>query len=108
MGLFDFNRDGKTSFSERFFVYGLFMAAMNDSSSTDNYEWRDSCEDGFADGVDPEDYETEEEYMEALSEEKYGWREFCEDGSEYDIDPEEYETEDEYMEALEYERDFDF
>ena len=63
--------------------------------------WRDCCEDGFGYGIDPEDYETEDEYNEALNEAKYGWREYCEDGVEFGIDPEDYETEEEYNEALE-------
>ena len=36
----------------------------------DKYEWRDYCEDGSDYDIYPEDYETEEEYMEALQEAK--------------------------------------
>ena len=36
------------------------------------YEWRLYCEDGDDFGVDPDDYETEEEYEEALKEAKHG------------------------------------
>ena len=70
----------------------------------EKYGWRENCEDGSEFGLDPEDYETEEEYEEALEEEKYGWRETCEDGSEFGLDPEDYETEEEYEEALEEEK----
>ena len=59
-----------------------------------------TCEDGSGYGLDPEDYETEEEYEEALNNEKYAWRLTCEDGYEYGLDPEDYETEDEYNDAL--------
>ena len=66
--------------------------------SRDDYEWREDY-DGEYD-VDLEDYETEEEYLEALDEEKYGWRDTAEDGDEYGLDPEDYETEEEYLDAL--------
>ena len=32
----------------------------------EEYDWRDTCEDGSDFDIDPEDYETEEEYEEAL------------------------------------------
>lgn len=66
----------------------------------DEYSWRDECEEGIEYGVDPEDYEDEDEYEEALNEVKYGWRDECEEGIEYGVDPEDYETEEEYEEAL--------
>lgn len=65
------------------------------------YAWRLNCEDGSAYGIDPNDYETRDEYNEALNREKHGWRDYCEDGSDYGISPEDYETEEEYDEALE-------
>lgn len=64
------------------------------------YAWRLNCEDGSEYGISPEDYETRDEYHEALHQEKYAWRDYCEDGREYGIDPEDYETEDEYQDAL--------
>ena len=111
MGLFDFNRDGKTDLFEHALAFGLFQATMGEKDRSsifnDGYSWRDYCEDGFEYGVDPEDYETEEEYMEALNAEKYGWRDYCEDGEEYGLNPKDFETEEEYMEALENEMYFD-
>ena len=65
------------------------------------YAWRLNCEDGSAYGIDPNDYETRDEYNEALRREKHGWRDYCEDGSDYGISPEDYETQEEYDEALE-------
>ena len=62
--------------------------------------WRRHCKKGKQYGVDPLDYETEEEYNEALNEARYAWRDTCEDGSEYDLDPEDFETEEEYEDAL--------
>ncbi len=41
-----------------------------DNVGTSQYEWRETCEDGSEYLVFPEDYETEEEYMEALEEAK--------------------------------------
>lgn len=65
------------------------------------YAWRLNCEDGSAYGVDPNDYETRDEYNEALNKERHGWRDYCEDGSDYGISPEDYETEEEYNAAIE-------
>lgn len=70
------------------------------SSHTDDYSWREECEEGLEYGIDAEDYETQEEYEEALQEAKYEWREECEEGLEYGIDAEDYETQEEYEEAL--------
>ena len=32
------------------------------------YGWRDTCDDGSDYGINPEEYETEDEYLEALGE----------------------------------------
>ncbi|MCQ4023303.1 MULTISPECIES: hypothetical protein [unclassified Ruminococcus] len=117
-GLFDFNGDGKEDFLETGFAYNFIRKQMKkdktdgsfsytDSSNSSykgyqDYSWRETCEDGYDYGVDPEDYETEEEYEEALKEAKYGWRDTCDDNdNDYGVDPEDYETEEEYEEALE-------
>ena len=90
--------------------------------------WRESCEDGSAYGVSPEDYDNADDYEDALrsanqasstqhdtciesTDEKnqskahpgnqYRWRLHCEDGSKYGIFPENYETADDYEDALE-------
>lgn len=120
-GMFDFNRDGKEDFGELWIAQKIFEDCTKEEKSHHDYSsdyiyhsvldddddaidtsWRDFCEDGSEFDLDPEDYETEEEYEEALEEakEKVAWREFCEDGSDVLIDPEDYETEDEYNEAL--------
>ena len=116
-GLFDFNGDGKTDLGEEFIAYKIFEECMkgnddtNDDFSLDDdldldlisskdYSWRSYCEDGSEFCIFPEDYETEEEYEEALNEAKYAWRNTCEDGSDAGIFPDDYETEDEYTEAL--------
>ena len=51
--------------------------------------------------IDPEDFDTEEEYLEAVQKEKYAWRDLTFDGLEFGIDPEDYETEEEYNDAVE-------
>ncbi len=117
-GMFDFNRDGKEDFGEQWLAFKIFEECtkeekdtsyhssydpvfdFDDDSSIDT-SWREYCEDGSEFGVDPEDYETEDEYEEALETAKVAWRDTCEDGSEFSVDPEDYETEDEYNEALE-------
>lgn len=114
-GLFDFNGDGKTDLGEEFIAYKIFEQCMKKSDDADDdfsldedldiipskdYSWRSYCEDGTEFCIFPEDYETEEEYEEALNEAKYAWRDTCEDGSDYGLIPEDYETEEEYSEAL--------
>lgn len=119
-GLFDFNGDGKTTWDEEYLAFKIFEECtkeeendfdndfdsdlFDDTDISDKYEWRLYCEDGFEFGVDPEDYETEEEYNEALNEAKYGWRDNCESVLDTGVDPEDFETEDEYQDALEEER----
>ncbi len=68
------------------------------------YAWRLNCEDGSEYGISPEDFETRDEYHEALHRVKYAWREWCEDGTDFGVDPDNFETEDEYEEALEDEK----
>ncbi len=108
-GLFDFNGDGSTDLGEEWIAFNIFEDTMKTDAAddclfdddADDDSWREFAEDSSEYGIDPEDYETEEEYEEALEEAKYGWRDTAEDGSEYGIDPEDYETEEEYEEALE-------
>lgn len=71
-----------------------------DTSDSED-DWRDEHDEGYEYDVDPNDYETEDEYLDALEEAKYGWRETYEGDTDYDVDPEDYETEEEYLEALE-------
>lgn len=79
----------------------LYIDTASYSKPRDNrYAWRLNCEDGSSFGIDPDDYETRDEYNAALHREKYGWRSYCEDGSDYGIEPDDYETEEEYEDAL--------
>ena len=129
-GMFDFNGDGKTDFGEEWVGYMIINDCMKEEK-TSHYtgggsnllydsldddaidpiispsglagsdEWKLTCEDGSDYGIYPEDYETEEEYMEALEEARAAWREGCDEAEEYGLNPEDYETEDEYADALE-------
>lgn len=75
-GLFDFNRDGKEDLTEQWVAHKIFeecaTAAARHSNVLDEKDtsWRDFCEDGWEYGVAPEDYDTEEEYEDALEEAK--------------------------------------
>ncbi len=87
-------------------VYQSSYVGSHDSNpfyapKDNKYAWRLNCEDGSEYGISPEDYETRDEYHEALHREKYAWRDYCDDGSAYGVDPEDYETEEEYEDALE-------
>lgn len=66
------------------------------------YTWRNHCADGSAYGIDPLDYETEQEYNQAIYDEKYAWRSWAAyDGEKYGIDPTSFECEDDFYAAVE-------
>lgn len=73
----------------------------DDNDDNDDDDWRDNVEDGTEYLLDPDDYDTEDEYLEALEEAKYGWRDQAIEGLEFGIPAEAYETEDEYYDAVE-------
>lgn len=115
-GLFDFNGDGKTDLGEEFLALKIFENCIKDNDDTrfseendvyanpipsKNYSWRAYCEDGAEFGLFPEDFESEEEYMEALEVAKNAWRDACDVGAEFGLYPEDFETEEEYADALE-------
>lgn len=79
-GFFDFDGDGNEDLSEEWIGYQI----LEDGS------WRDLCEDGSAYDVFPEDYETEDEYEDALSEAKANWRDICDAG----LSPENFDSRD--------------
>lgn len=76
MSIFDLNGDGKLDLMEHFLEYETFQS-INDkvtrshSNNYNNTDWRETCEDGYDYGLDPYDYETEDEYMDALEDERY-------------------------------------
>ncbi len=101
----DFDMDGDHDIIDD----AMFFTFLDELEKEDNDDfdldidddWRDDCDDGDEFGINPEDYDSLDEYEEALEEAKYLWRDNCEDGSDYDIDPEDFETLDEYTAALE-------
>lgn len=87
--------------------------------------WREHCEDGSAYGISPYDYESADDYADALNQAKSKplemvstnkdtpspqsdqqgmkqnrWRLYCEHGSEYGVFPENYNSADDYNDAL--------
>lgn len=71
MGLFDFDGDGKITPWEDFLEYSLFEKYANDGTGESGIglfadDHRDDCKDGSEYGIDPWDYDTLEEYEEAL------------------------------------------
>jgi hypothetical protein len=117
--IFDFNGDGKTSLGEKYIAYKIFeecnkdeddsyddfdLDLLDNTDDSEKYAWRDSCEYDYKVGVNPYDYETEEEYDKAVYEAKYGWRDYCESYYDTGVDPDDYETEEEYEEALNEEK----
>ena len=112
-GFFDFNGDGKTTWDEEWIAYKIIEDVERETRAEDSnyspvllddediYAWRETVEENDYD-IDPCDFETEEEYLDAIdeAEETYGWRNYVAENN-YDIDPREYETEEEYLDAVE-------
>lgn len=88
-GLFDINGDGKTDIGEEWLGFMIINECMKgeeescsgshffinfetdkDSALGKKINWRDYCEDGSDYGVDPYDFDDEDEYNEALEEAK--------------------------------------
>ncbi|WMJ22901.1 hypothetical protein RBG61_13050 [Paludicola sp. MB14-C6] len=100
-GVFDFNGDGKTTLDEVFIASKFFEKTTKEDNETDdisfdndldfssnaseNNEWQDFCDDSEELGISPEDYETEDEYNEALEEAEYAWNNGCDDGYDENI-----------------------
>lgn len=112
-GLFDFDGDGKTSMFETFLAYKMFEECTKEDEDEDEDEsfdpdpdsdtelsWRDFCDSDPEHGIDPEDYESEEEYEEALREAELRERDFCRSDPEYGAESNDYETEEENIWAL--------
>ena len=124
-GLFDFNGDGKTTWDEEWVAYMIMQDIAKENEKEDssyrshstnhhifdwydnetdedceNDEWRLSAVDNDY-GIDPYDYDTEDEYLEAIEEaEKDEWRLSAVD-NDYGIDPYDYDIEEDYLEAIE-------
>ncbi|MCD8055511.1 MAG: hypothetical protein LUE25_02160 [Clostridiales bacterium] len=71
------------------------------------FSWRRDCPDGSKYGLNPLNFETDEEYRSALLNRKYGWRtwRWNIDGAEkYGLDVTAYETHEEFVAALDEKR----
>ena len=65
------------------------------------YAWRNGCADGSAYNIDPLDYETEQEYNQAIHDAKYAWRRWASyDARKYGIDPVAFEKEEDFNAAV--------
>lgn len=109
------------------FVSKILDTPIEIAPQIKKYVWRNHCEDGSIYGINPHDYETADEYNDALEAAKlcedenytplspsdnevienrtktsnrYIWRKYCEDGTAYGVDPNDYETADDYELAL--------
>lgn len=109
--IFDFNRDGKLSGAERLIGLKIMEDCMRedfDTYSHDDYEtdddWREYCESGEKYDLDPEDFDSEEEYEDALAEAKEEWLDAYEEGWRYDLEPEDFDSIEEYKDAIEHEK----
>lgn len=75
-------------------------------SSEDRYQfsrrfaWRATCVDGSKYGVSPLDYETEQEYLDAIEDHKYGWRKYLAPSKLRYANPQDYETAEEFHAAV--------
>ena len=108
--LYDLDGDGKTSPDEEILGYAIYKMYSEDLERekkerfpdfpVDPYIWRQHCEDGTKWNVDPDDYESEEEFEEALEEAKHQWREDYTDDEDTGVSPYDYETEEEYEYAV--------
>ncbi len=98
-GLFDLDGDGKVTGMESLLRDDHWLDMFEDKPKkriSDRLK-----EEGAEYCIYPENYNTVDEFKEALHEAKYGWRFFVDLDDVVLVDPEDYETEEEYEEALE-------
>lgn len=67
LDIFDFDRDGMHSATETLMAED-FLCDDESESSDDESDWESSFKDDSEFGIDPDDYDDEDEYMEALEE----------------------------------------
>lgn len=103
MGIFDFNHDGKTSF----FEFAAGMGIVDCMLREEKEEWVSEVGDGSEYGIDPQDFDSKDDYEFAYNRAKYAWRDSCPGLWETGVDPDLYETKEDYLEAVENSRVFD-
>ena len=108
--MFDFNGDGDLDIFEQATEFDFLQKMMENDEKSDSHEADDS-DDGWRDqyygdeiGLDPDDYDTEEEYQEAAAE-KEAWISAIPDNisalaQEYFIEPEDYDSYEDFIEAV--------
>lgn len=73
----------------------------SDAAISSPYALRKFADEGDEYGIDPEDYESEEDYLDAVEEARDEWREKYDDIRwDYDAQPEEFDSEEEYLDAI--------
>ena len=98
------------------FLDWLFFSKIYDEEMKDDDDWRITAFEGDEYGIYPFEYDTEEEYRNAVLDAQiadlskpaktppkkdHNWRLTCEIDYESDVMPYDYETEEEYLKALE-------
>ena len=116
----------KTNPEAQYSSHNQASTRKSEANPVTKYTWRQYCEDGSPYGISPNDYQTADDYDEALqaaksvsdeedftigvslkvgetteSSKKHLWRYYCSDGKEYGIDPNNFESADDYEEAIE-------
>lgn len=112
--MFDMNHDGKLDAGEQFLEFMMFNEMMKEENqSVDDWgfgadddsgsDWQESAEENIL-GIDPYDFDSEEEYNDAVAE-KEAWTndipdEVREFGDDRGIFAEDYDSYDDFADAL--------
>lgn len=125
-GVFDFNRDGREDLFEQWVAsksyeqwttshsnsHGNYSSdcfyPLSTDDDTEDTSWRDFCEDGMDYDLDPDDYDTEEEYEDALKEAKanagctgaFGGKKTCRGDTSKEVKEEDYPNKRRYSAAF--------
>ena len=86
MAFFDWNFDGKKDFLDTMLEYEAYRRTVGDLSEDNRQAWREDAYDGESYGIYPEDYDSEEEYEEALAEAKENDSDFFVESASFEDD----------------------
>ena len=71
MSIFDINRDGKVDFTDHFLTYGILKTIdtciADKKRKIRNNSWRDDCDPDYESDIDPDDFDSQEEYITRFS-----------------------------------------
>ena len=127
--LFDVTGDGKATSTDFFIMHQVLNSAQNESDNdgwhisagvsmddTEDYDWQLYADEGEEYGLDPYDYFSREEYLEAVEDaalreivgaeetsDDDDWQLDADEGEEYGLDPYDFDTREEYLDAVEEE-----